>query len=72
MHYGTDLVDVQVEKTDYGFKRVAKVKDLKTGQIMEMNFGTLLATPPNKKRKLYQGNDLADEHVKLNNPRDKS
>jgi hypothetical protein len=35
---------------------------------MEMNFGTLLATPNNKKRKLYENNDLADERglVKVN------
>ena len=67
IHYGTELVDVQVTKTDYGHKRIAKIKDLKTGNIIEMNFGTLLATPNNKKRKLFENNDVADENVKLFN-----
>jgi hypothetical protein len=66
VHYGTELVDVQVEKTDYGYKRLAKIKDLKTGKIEEIPFGTLLASPNNKKRKIYQNNDLADEHVTYN------
>ena len=34
---------------------------------MEMNFGTLLATPNNKKRKLYENNDIADENVTIFN-----
>jgi len=30
---------------------------------MRLRFGTLALTPDNKKRDIYENNDLADEHV---------
>ena len=62
-----ELVKLDVKETDEGLKRRATFKDLKTGQEVEMDFGTFLTTPANKKRQIYENTDLADEHVnKLN------
>jgi hypothetical protein len=58
-----EIVDIKVTPTINGFSRYATFKDLKTGKDVEMHFGSLLLTPPNKKRKLYENNDIADEHV---------
>lgn len=54
---------MDVKETDEGLKRRATFKDLKTGQEVEMDFGTFLTTPANKKRQIYENTDLADEHV---------
>ena len=58
-----ELVKIDVENTLQGLRREATFKDLKTGQLVTMSFGTLLGTPSNQKRKLYEGNDIADENV---------
>lgn len=58
-----ELVKVDVQNTLQGLRREATFRDLKTNELVTMNFGTLLATPTNKKRKIYEGNNLADEHV---------
>jgi hypothetical protein len=58
-----ELVNLDVKDTYNGLSREATFKDLKTGQNVTMNFGTFLTTPANRKRKIYEGNDLADEHV---------
>lgn len=59
-----ELTNVEVTPTYNGYKRVATFKDLKTGSEVQMNFGTLLTTPENKKREIYKNNDLADEDVR--------
>lgn len=58
-----ELVKLDVKDTLEGLKRRATFKDLKTGQEVTMDFGTFLTTPKNKKRSIYDNNDLADEHV---------
>lgn len=56
-----ELVDINITDTINGTSRIATFKDLKTGTNVEMQFGTLLLTPDNKKRQLYENNDIADE-----------
>ncbi len=58
-----ELVKLDVKETYSGLRREATFKDLKTGQTVTMDFGTFLTTPANKKRKIYEGNNLSDEHV---------
>lgn len=58
-----ELVDVKVERKVNCYERVAMFKDTKTGKVTEMPFGSLVLTPPNKKRQMYENNDLADENV---------
>jgi sulfide:quinone oxidoreductase len=60
-HFGYKLVDVEVSQHLYGYKRIAVFKNTQTGEEMRLNFGTLLLTPENKKREIYEGNDLADK-----------
>lgn len=57
-----ELVKIDVKETLEGWRREAYFKDLKTGKTEIMNFGTFLTTPANKKRQIYENNDLADEH----------
>lgn len=59
-----ELVNVEVKQTLNGYSRKAYFKDSATGSQIEMNFGTLLLTPNNKKRELYMNNDIADEDVR--------
>jgi hypothetical protein len=59
-----ELVKLDVKETNNGLKREAYFKDLKTGKEVVMDFGTFLTTPANQKRKIYENNDLADEHVR--------
>ncbi len=54
-----------MEKKDHGYDRFAFFEDEK-GQEMRLRFGSLVLTPNNKKRVIYEGNDLTDEHVKFN------
>jgi hypothetical protein len=65
LHFGMELVNVELKQTYYGFERVAVFKDLKTGQEVRMNFGSLLVTPKSQKREMYEGNDIADEDVSI-------
>jgi hypothetical protein len=60
-----ELTKLDVQETNEGLKRQAYFKDLKTGKEVVMDFGTFLTTPANKKRKIFENNDLADEHVSL-------
>jgi hypothetical protein len=60
-----ELVNVEVKETYTGYKRTAFFKDLATGSEVEMNFGTLLLTPNNKKRQLYMNNDVANKDVSI-------
>jgi hypothetical protein len=64
VHFGMELVKLDVKETFNGLRREATFIDLKTGQHVTMDFGTFLTTPINHKRKIYEGNNLADEHVK--------
>jgi len=57
------LVNIEVKETLEGLKRRATFKDSKTGSLVEMDFGTFLTTPSNVKRKIFENNDIADEHV---------
>lgn len=59
-----ELVNVEVKQTHTGYARKAFFKDIATGSTVEMNFGTLLLTPNNKKRDLYKSNDITDEDVR--------
>jgi hypothetical protein len=61
---GWKLFDVQVEEKAHGIDRFAFFKD-KDGKEMRLRFGSLALTPDNKKRQIYEGNDLTDEHVLL-------
>lgn len=63
VHFGMELQNIEVKETYEGMKRLATFKDLKTGKEVVMNFGTFLTTPANKKRQIYENNDIADEHV---------
>ena len=38
---------------------------MKKAVKVRLRFGSLVLTPDNKKRGIYQGNDIANEHVKL-------
>jgi hypothetical protein len=59
---GWKLTDIKVEEKAHGTDRFAFFKD-KDGQELRLRFGSLALTPDNKKRAIYEGNDLADEHV---------
>jgi hypothetical protein len=65
VHYGWKLTNVESNPTIYGNDRFAYFKDVKTGEEIRLRFGSLLLTPENKKRSIYEGNDIADEHVFL-------
>jgi hypothetical protein len=58
-----ELVNIEVKQTINGLRREATFRDIKTGQTSTMNFGTFVTTPTNKKREIYNNNDLADEDV---------
>lgn len=60
-----ELMKIDVMDTYAGTRRQATFKDLNTGREVVMDFGTFLATPANKKRGLYENNDITDEHVLL-------
>lgn len=60
-HFGWELVNVEVVEKPNATLRYATFKNEK-GEEMRMPFGTLVLTPNNKKREIYNGNDLADEH----------
>lgn len=62
VHFGWKLKDIKVEKTVNGYDRFAFFTDEK-GSEVRLRFGSLLLTPDNKKRAIYEGNDLANEHV---------
>ncbi len=64
VHFGMELTNINVEETLVGgTKRQATFRDTATGQDVTIDFGTFLTTPANKKRQMYEGNDIADEHV---------
>jgi hypothetical protein len=65
VHYGWKLTNVESNPTIYGNDRFAYFQDVKTGEEIRLRFGSLLLTPENKKRSIYEGNDIADEHVFL-------
>ena len=49
----------------YGSDRFAYFKNVKTGEEIKLRFGSLLLTPENKKRNIYENNDIADQHVTI-------
>jgi hypothetical protein len=59
-----ELTKIEIKETPIGPERYAHFKDLKTGSEVVLPFGTLLTSPTNKKRKCFENNDLADEHVR--------
>jgi hypothetical protein len=63
VHFGMELTKIDVRETANGTERYAHFIDLKTGKEVVLNFGTFLTSPANKKRKCFENNDLADEHV---------
>lgn len=62
VHFGWKLTDIKVEKKINSVDRFAFFKD-KDGKEIRLRFGSLALTPDNKKRSIYEGNDIADEHV---------
>jgi len=63
LHFGWEITDVEiVEKSPNATYRYATFKNKETGEEMRLQFGTLLLTPNNKKRTLYENNDLTNEH----------
>ena len=65
VHYGWKLLNVEVKDQIYGTDRFAYFKNEKTGEEIKLRFGSFLLSPENKKREIYEGNDIADEHVYL-------
>ena len=63
VHYGWEMINVESNSTLYGADRFAYFKDVKTGEEIRLRFGSLLLTPENKKRKIYETNDIADQNV---------
>jgi hypothetical protein len=59
---GWTLENVTVEEKAHGTDRFAYFKD-KDGKELRLRFGSLALTPDNKKRPIYEGNDIANEHV---------
>lgn len=62
VHFGWKLKNITVQKTNHGTDRIAYFQDA-SGSEIKLRFGSFLLTPDNKKRSLYEGNDIADEHV---------
>ena len=62
VHMGWKLTNVTVDHKLHGSDRFAYFTD-KDGKEMRLRFGSLALTPDNKKRPIYEGNDLTDEHV---------
>lgn len=62
VHMGWKLTNVTVNHNLHGSDRFAFFTD-KDGKEMRLRFGSLALTPDNKKRPIYEGNDLTDEHV---------
>jgi hypothetical protein len=58
-----ELTKIELIESYSGTRRQAHFKDLKTGKEVVMDFGTFVTTPANKKRSLYENNDIADQHV---------
>lgn len=67
LHFGYSLTNVEIEHKPNATMRYATFKS-KSGEEMRIPFGTLHVTPENKKRQLFENNDVADEHgqVKVN------
>jgi len=63
VHYGMQLVNVEVKETVDGTRRYATFRDLKNGSEVVMDFGTLLLTPEHKTRELYRDSDLVNKDV---------
>ena len=63
VHFGMELQKIEVNETVNGPRRQAFFKDIKTGKESIMDFGTFLTTPASQKRKVFEKNDIADEHV---------
>ena len=62
-HFGWKITNVEVEqKGPQAVSRHATFKNVETGEEMRLRFGTLLATPSNKKRACFNSNDLTDEN----------
>ena len=59
------MINVESNSTLYGADRFAYFKNIKTGEEIKLRFGSLLLTPENVKRKIYENNDIADQHVIL-------
>jgi len=67
VHFGLELQRIEVNDTYNGPRRQAYFRDVRTGQEVVMDFGTFLTTPANQRRKIFENNDLADEHVRIKN-----
>lgn len=61
-HFGYELVDVEFVESPNATRRYGIFKHVKTGETMRLLFGSLLITPENKKRSIYNGNDIANEN----------
>lgn len=57
------LVNVEVKETISGMRRYATFRDIRNGNESVMDFGTLLLTPEQKTREIYNNSDLVDEEV---------
>jgi len=67
-HFGWEITNIEIIEGINSTNRYATFKNVKTGEEMRCLFGTLVLTPENVKREIYQGNDIADEtgQVKVN------
>lgn len=62
-HFGWKLTNVEVIQAGVNsVKRYATFTCSETGKEMRLQFGTLVLTPENKKRKLYESNDITDKY----------
>jgi hypothetical protein len=57
------LVNVEIKDTITGARRYATFRDVKTGGEVVMDFGTLLLTPEQQQREIYNNSDLVDKDV---------
>lgn len=62
MHSGYEIADVEFIKKHGGDIKVAKFKNLATGQVEEFDFGSLIVTPPRSQRPVFEGSDLVDSN----------
>jgi hypothetical protein len=60
-HFGWKLTDVEIIEKPNAKLRYATFINKHTKEEMRLQFGTLLVTPENKKRQLFENNDVANE-----------
>lgn len=61
-HFGYELVDIEEVEAPNANRKYATFKHVKTGETMRLLFGSILITPENKKRSIYENNDITNEN----------